>query len=98
LLVGTIITIKGVLPSTSSPQGHEDVETSLLEHDKITSLDVASSSQVREDVENGNQDPSQLEVEPEPNSLNSDTQKVEEIEVTKQKLVSSLKVKPRDSF
>lgn len=91
-MVGTIITIKGVLPSNSSEHGNEDAETPLLEHDNITSVDVASSSQVKEDVENGNRDPSQPTVETEPNSLNSNSQEVEDIEVTKLKLVSSLKV------
>lgn len=92
LLVGTIITIKGVLPSSSSQQKCEDVETPLLEHGSFTTMDVASSSQVREEVENGNEDPRQPLIEGDENSENLSSHSDDEIEVTKQKLVSSLKV------
>lgn len=94
LLVGTIITIKGVLPSNGTQRGLEDVETPLLEPTTTTtSLDVGSSSQVKEEeVENGNKDSPQPLNEVVENPLGVPTNQTNDIEVTKLKLVSSLKV------
>jgi len=99
LLVGTVITIKGVLPSSSSNQQTcEDVETPLLEPSSTPSMDVGSSSQAREEEVNGNQDPSQQIGEGQADLSSSSRNQMGDIEVTKQKLVSSLKVNSRESF
>jgi len=91
-MIGTILTIKGVLPSNSSQQSYDDVETPLLEYDNTTSIDAASSSQVRKEVEDINQDLLKTTFEGDANLLNSSSQEQDEVEVTKQKLVSSWKV------
>lgn len=92
LLIGTVITIKGCLPSNSSQQGQNDVEAPLLEHDNTTYMDVGSSSHVRKEVEDRNLDTLPPIDERDANTLTSDSQEVDDVEVTKQKLVSSWKV------
>lgn len=92
LLVGTTITIKGVLPSNATQRGHEDVETPLIEPTSTASIGVESSSQVKEEIENGNNDSAQLLSEVAENPLGIPATQTDDIEVTKLKLVSSLKV------
>jgi len=98
LLIGTIVIIKGVLPFDSSRQACEDAETPLHGHVIATSMDIASSSQAREEDESGNQDLSPTMHEGDRSSLISSTNQTDDIELTKLKLVSSWKVNSRKSF
>lgn len=98
LLIGTIVTIKGVLPSSSSQQSRGDAETPLLERGNTTSMDVGGSRQAREELEHESIDSPQSNMEGDASSLNTSVDQTDDIEITKIKLVSSLKVITQASF
>lgn len=98
LLVGTIIAIKGVLPYRSSQPRHEDVETRLLESRETSRMDTRTSQQMEEENRKDNRSQEQQMDEEDSNPSNPSTQQTDEIEVTKIKLVTSLKVTHKASF
>jgi len=89
-LLGTSITIKGVLPLRSTQLANEDPETSLLEAN-IATLEPTSSIQPREAIEESN-NPSQVESLQERASSSSVAEKKREIEIAKQNAIGAWKV------
>lgn len=91
LLLGSSITIKGVLPLRSTQNSYEFVETPLLEAN-IATLEATSSIQPRETIEETN-DSLQIETSQERTSSPSAMEQLRhEIEIAKQKIIESWKV------
>lgn len=91
LLIGTSITIKGVLPFTSYPYAIEDDETPLVE-ENVVSMEATSSNQHEEVIEQ-NTNITIIETSQErASSPSTIEQQEDEIEIAKQKTIESWKV------
>eukprot|EP00210_Caulerpa_lentillifera_P004023 g3838.t1 len=94
LLIGAIISIKGVLPSPSNQLNEQDKERPLLEPSSSTFLEGGIRNQTIKEIEakNGDVISQQLECEENDECSNQSVQQNAEIEVRKQNLVECWKI------
>eukprot|EP00210_Caulerpa_lentillifera_P004014 g3829.t1 len=94
LLIGAIVTIKGVLPSPSNQLNKQNSESPLLEPSSSTLLEDGIRSQILEEIEheNGNDISQQIACEESVERSNPSAQLHVEIEEKKQKLVECWKI------
>eukprot|EP00210_Caulerpa_lentillifera_P004033 g3848.t1 len=92
LLVGTIITIKGVITSPSNQQTQQEEEGPLLEPSSSTYLEGQTNNQTMEEIQNGGSISQQTIYEENVEQSNLNARQNEDIEVKKQTLVNCWKI------